>query len=332
MHIFDPNIAAEYGIAEAVIIQHFQFWIKTNKRNGTNENDGRTWTYHTAKALAETFPYLSEKQVWLAINKLVEKGVLMKGNYNKTQYDRTTWYAFTLESFWITPEGDFHFPKRENPTPRNGEPIPDTSTDKKTDNTFAPKREGIKKKKSGKREEEKPPRAHWQPFVDTWHGFYVAHVKGEAPSILGRRLTELGQLYDLLQLRAKKKMKEWTEAQVVESLTFFLTLAWSEDWLQKHFLLKNLIEQFDAVYAREVARMELENKNKPKTLKADLAYIVERHKEGLLDERLLTPDIYKLLEEQRLVPIGYREKFTAATPELQKAEAIKAWLKAQNPS
>jgi hypothetical protein len=132
MHLFNENVAAQYGIAEAVIINHFQFWIANNKRNGRNEHDGRTWTYNTTKALAETFPYLSEKQIWLAINKLVEAGVLMKGNYNQTAYDRTTWYAFTLESFWIKPEGEFHFPKRENPAPPHVEPIPDTSTDKET--------------------------------------------------------------------------------------------------------------------------------------------------------------------------------------------------------
>jgi hypothetical protein len=181
MHIFDPNIAAEYGIAEAVIIQHFQFWIGNNKRNGRNENDGRTWTYNTTKALAETFPYLSEKQIWLAIDRLVEKGVLMRGNYNKNQYDRTTWYAFTLESFWIVPEGNFHFPRRENRKPTGGEPIPDTLPDTDTNQqpvnpgAGAPGGKAAAKKPAGKKK--KAPGAEtdtdWQRWVDR----YDEHVK-----------------------------------------------------------------------------------------------------------------------------------------------------------
>lgn len=182
MHIFDPNVAAEFGIAEAVIIQHFQFWIANNKRNGRNENDGRTWTYNTTKALAETFPYLSEKQIWLAIDRLVEKGVLMKGNYNKTQYDRTTWYAFTLESFWIRPEGNFHFPRVENPAPASVEPIPDSPTDTLTNSgTDTPaadapgdkKPDPIKKTASRKKTPGAENDKDWQRWVDR----YEDHVK-----------------------------------------------------------------------------------------------------------------------------------------------------------
>jgi hypothetical protein len=179
MHIFDPNVAAEYGIAEAVIIQHFQFWISNNKRNGRNENDGRTWTYNTTKALAETFPYLTEKQIWLAINRLVDAGVLMRGNYNQTAYDRTTWYAFTLESFWIQPEGKFHFPRRENQHSPGGEPIPDIPTDTLTDTKTetpaagAPGDKGSGKKSSGKKKKTPGADVDWQRWVDR----YDQHVK-----------------------------------------------------------------------------------------------------------------------------------------------------------
>lgn len=181
MHIFDPNVAAEYGITGAVIIQHFQFWIGNNKRNNRNEHDGRTWTYNTTKALAETFPYLTEKQIWLAIDRLVEAGVLIRGNYNQTKYDRTTWYAFTLESFWIQPEGKFHFPYKENQPSQKGEPIPDTSPDNSTNEKQDISGAGAPvdrkpDKPADKKKKVSPPAekdTDWQRWVDR----YEDHVK-----------------------------------------------------------------------------------------------------------------------------------------------------------
>lgn len=179
MHSFNENVAAQYGIAEAVLIDHFQYWIKLNKRNERHDHEGRTWTYATAKSLSEWFPYLSEKQIWLAISKLVDAGVLIKGNFNRTKYDRTTWYAFTLESFWIKPEGDFHFPKVENHKPQTAGPIPAPETDTtKTTGTgsSAANATGDKKPTGQKKRERKAPGAgdtDWQRWVDR----YDQHVK-----------------------------------------------------------------------------------------------------------------------------------------------------------
>lgn len=176
MHYFDPNVAAQHGITEAVIIQHFQFWIKTNKRKGINENEGRTWTYVTVKELSEWFDYLSEKQVRTAISNLVDAGVLMKGNFNRSQYDRTTWYAFTLEDFWIKPEGNFQMPKPANGKDWPGEPIPDNSTGIKTNKETTPaagapggekpRQDPPREKRPGKKNT--TPDTDWQRWVDRW--------------------------------------------------------------------------------------------------------------------------------------------------------------------
>lgn len=186
MHLFDPNVAATYGIPEAVIIQHFQFWINNNKRNDRNENEGRTWTYNSTKALAESFPYLSEKQIWTAINHLVDAGVLMKGNFNSHKYDRTLWYAFTLEDFWIRPEGDFHFPKPENADHQQGGPIPDTPSDVKpaggpdTRSRASATRPAAKKKPEKKKAPGPPPAPDkdWQRWIDRYEVHVKAHNDG----------------------------------------------------------------------------------------------------------------------------------------------------------
>jgi len=106
-HSFDIELAKKYGVKEAILIRHFQFWITKNKANGVNYYDGRTWTYNSIKAFQEIFPYLTERQIRYALDNLVKKGVLIKGNYNKSKYDHTLWYAFKDESIFLKSNFDF---------------------------------------------------------------------------------------------------------------------------------------------------------------------------------------------------------------------------------
>lgn len=94
-HNFKVALAREYGIEEAILIHNFHYWIKENRANERNYYDGRYWTFNTQKAYADWFPYMSESKVKRTIGRLIELGLLMKGNYNANQYDRTNWYAFT---------------------------------------------------------------------------------------------------------------------------------------------------------------------------------------------------------------------------------------------
>ena len=55
-HSFDIAHAKEYGLPEGILINNFQFWIAKNRANGRHQHEGRTWTYNTAKALAELLP------------------------------------------------------------------------------------------------------------------------------------------------------------------------------------------------------------------------------------------------------------------------------------
>jgi len=99
-HSFSPTVAAKYGIIEAILIHHFQHWINYNKRLGRNKKDGRIWTYQTRKEIAAWFDYLSEDQVRRATDNLVVQGVLIKGNYNKSKFDKSIWYAFKNEEMF----------------------------------------------------------------------------------------------------------------------------------------------------------------------------------------------------------------------------------------
>ena len=61
-HNFDIEIAKEYGIAEAIIINYFHFWITKNMANEDNFHDGYYWTYNSRSAFCKIFPYLTEKR------------------------------------------------------------------------------------------------------------------------------------------------------------------------------------------------------------------------------------------------------------------------------
>lgn len=141
-HSFDIKLASVYGVLEAILIHHFQHWISINEKLKRNFRDGRTWTYQTLDEIAAHFPYLSRSQVSDIIEKLCTgkqrkskkteldfEPVLIKGNFNTSSYDRTTWYALCPKCILGNPNmgcGKSQNQLREIPTP-----IPDTKTDTK---------------------------------------------------------------------------------------------------------------------------------------------------------------------------------------------------------
>ena len=94
---FDTEIAAQYGVDQAIMIWNFQYWIEHNEHNGMHFHDGRFWTYNSVDAFTKTFPFWSKGQIRRILNSLIDAGVLMTGNFNQSARDRTTWYAFTDE-------------------------------------------------------------------------------------------------------------------------------------------------------------------------------------------------------------------------------------------
>ena len=81
----------------AILIHHFQYWIRHNKALGINCIEGKTWTYQTYNQIIAHFPYWSKDQVKRLIKKMVDEKILIKGKFNKNPYDQTIWYAFENE-------------------------------------------------------------------------------------------------------------------------------------------------------------------------------------------------------------------------------------------
>lgn len=101
LHYFNTEIANMFGVVPAVVAQNFWYWVRKNERENKNCFDGRFWVYESIREMSNVLYYISHNQVRSAIEKLVKSGILIKGNFNKSHYDRTIWYTFTDEGYAI---------------------------------------------------------------------------------------------------------------------------------------------------------------------------------------------------------------------------------------
>jgi hypothetical protein len=139
-YMFDINIAKEFGVNEAIMINNFIFWISKNKANNKNMHDGRTWTFNSKRAFKQLFPFWSDSQIKTVLNNLIKKGVLITGNYNKIAYDRTLWYSFKSEKRFIPLDDNDQSIGQNSPMEKlelanqlaeSSQPIPDINTSNK---------------------------------------------------------------------------------------------------------------------------------------------------------------------------------------------------------
>ena len=112
---FNGEIAAEYGVDEAIFIHNLYWWIRKNEANGRHFYDGKSWTYNSMQAFTELFPFWTKKQIRRIIDKLRDCGVLIVGSFNDNRFDRTQWYALSDEIY-----ERYSVPKRDASTSPKG--------------------------------------------------------------------------------------------------------------------------------------------------------------------------------------------------------------------
>lgn len=129
MHSFSVDVAKEVGVNAAILLQSIKWWCDKNRANGKHLHNGLWWTYNSVKAWEELYPYLGKSAINSALSKLEERGYIAVGNYNKSAYDRTKWYAITEDGMSLFGESICRNREMEdseivNPTLDFGEPIP----------------------------------------------------------------------------------------------------------------------------------------------------------------------------------------------------------------
>lgn len=252
-HSFDINVAQKYGIAEAIILNHFAFWISKNKANNQNYHDGRYWTYNSIKAFSKLFPYLTENQLRRTLEKLKSEGLIITGNYNDSPYDRKLWYALTDKAMellmvdlkptneigenaeMICEKSQSHLAKNTNEIGENARPIADIKPDIKPDSK--PERENAHAR-------ELPPQNYQQglltkaqadmqeqAFERFWNA-YPRKVSKPTARIAWRNLPVKVQLYDKIMdaLERYKRTHQWRDANFIPyPETFLQDERWEDD-------------------------------------------------------------------------------------------------------
>jgi len=198
------------------MISNFEYWIAKNKANDKHQYDGRTWTYNSVKAFEELFPYLTSSQIRRCLESLVEQGVLLKGDYNKNRYERTSWFAFLDESAFLYGQmdlsdltnGDVLDDKSITDSKPNGKPNNNTGGDL---NSSSPINQGTdnpdEMKKGGG-----SAAGFVKPTIDEVQAY--AKVKHEMTDMAAKKFAE--EFWNFYEskgwLVGKSKMKSWQSA------------------------------------------------------------------------------------------------------------------------
>lgn len=130
-HHFDVEVAKEFGILEAVLLENISFWLAKNAANETNYYDGDYWTYNSIRAFAKLFPYATERQIKYALNKLKDAGVIKTASYNQNAYDHTLWYGLTEKGKSIVSNEKIDLTAMSNRKTHSVQPIPYNKPDNK---------------------------------------------------------------------------------------------------------------------------------------------------------------------------------------------------------
>jgi hypothetical protein len=137
---FNLEIAEKLSVNEAIFLKNIGFWIAKNTCNKKHFKDGHYWTYNSIVSFKALFPFWTEKQIYTIIQKLLDKKIIKKGNFNKIGYDRTLWYTIIDKKVYsicvkpILPKSKMDITNESNRLPENVKPIPDINTDIITDN------------------------------------------------------------------------------------------------------------------------------------------------------------------------------------------------------
>lgn len=219
MHMFDTEIATKYGVNAAVIFQNIAFWCEHERSNLTNYHDGLYWTYNSVKAYQELFPYLGKSQISSALQKLVDEGLIVKGNYNKLAYDRTGWYAVTAlgetmfrkSAIACSENQTMEISKIGNGDTENRKPIPDITPDIRN----TPYKNTMYSHTSYSPSTHRK-RDNWTPqrFDDFW-SIYPRHVNKTTAMRAWGKLKADDSLTDTILKDIKRRLdSEWKDADI----------------------------------------------------------------------------------------------------------------------
>lgn len=97
---FDPVIAKEVGVEEAIMYRNIVFWCKVNQAQNINFFKGHYWMYNTVEMFVKGnngtpgFSFWTEKQIRRIISRLEKSGYIISDNFSTGKKSRTKWYTY----------------------------------------------------------------------------------------------------------------------------------------------------------------------------------------------------------------------------------------------
>jgi hypothetical protein len=325
-HSFDIALATQFSIEEAIIIHHFQHWIRINKVAGRNLKDGRTWTYQTKRDIAPHFPYFSYDQVRRICDKLVEKGVLLQGNYNKTKMDKTCWFAFSDEAAFQVDDDAIQkmftignsaksIGNSANSIGKSAKPIPDSIPYTKTrdieSTVVSPPTHSLKSDDWVSKEERVVPVEASKLANVLWEQIRKRHPKAKPPN--------LEKWAKEIELMHRVDKREWEEIIQVIEWAFEKDAFWCKILASADKLRKNYDKMFLSMrpMENEASRIK-KNRSIAFEVRASISHNETKRKNFLLTEteinRIDTKESLSLLldprefEEKILLIFGLRKE------------------------
>lgn len=98
-HSFNVSLATLIGLNETIILTNFYFNVKSNEGNENMIKDGRVWFFRSVKYLNEQYPYLTPDKIRRAIERLINAGYVIKGDYNQDKFNKCNWYSISDEVY-----------------------------------------------------------------------------------------------------------------------------------------------------------------------------------------------------------------------------------------
>jgi hypothetical protein len=97
-HSFSVDVAQDFGVEMALMLNHFSFWYLKNKSDNNQFFKGDYWVRMKATQLREYYPYFSLRQLRYLIDKMIDLNLLKQDEFNTKKNDRTKWYCLTKKS------------------------------------------------------------------------------------------------------------------------------------------------------------------------------------------------------------------------------------------
>ena len=124
----ESELAAKYGLVEAILLGYFVKWLRYNasKGNAYNYRDGRYWVYDSTPGLSKKMSgAVSQPTLFRAIKKLIDIGLVERTNkYNAKPYDKTFWYSLTKKGWSEVAKAESGEPIQNEYTPIQNEQGP----------------------------------------------------------------------------------------------------------------------------------------------------------------------------------------------------------------